>query len=128
MKAQIINPQQSQPHLMHSALLIVLQYWMIPNLGWSTKWYESKLPLLRNALVEDRLRYASNLGKEQKEQHRTTVMQRYEQEFLYFDNQHLELLKNKLNQETQDRHFHNLQVSRANKPNCKDKEIINVQI
>jgi hypothetical protein len=103
--------QQLQRHLIQSALTIVLQHWMIPNLEWSKTLYQSKIPTLRHALVEDRLQYGSNLGKDQKEQHRTTLMQRYEREYLYFDNQHLELLKNKLNDEIAENHLYKLEVS-----------------
>jgi hypothetical protein len=84
---------------------------MIPNLGWSTKLYESKLLKLRHDLVEDRLRYEPNLDNDQKGQRRIALLQRYEQEYLYFDHQYLELLKNELDAETPERHFNHLQVS-----------------
>jgi hypothetical protein len=84
---------------------------MIPNLGWSTKLFESKLLKLRHDLVEDRLRYEPNLDNDEKRQRQIALLQRYEQEYLYYDNQYLELLKNELNDEIAERHFNHLQVS-----------------
>jgi hypothetical protein len=60
---------------------------MIPNLGWSKPNNESKLPALRRALVADKLRYASHLDKDKREQHETALNKRCEREYLYFDKQ-----------------------------------------
>jgi hypothetical protein len=102
--------QPSRTHLIQSALTIVLQYWMIPNLGWPGELYESKLPILRQRIVEDRLRHELHLDKDQKEQRRQALIQRYEREYLYFDSQHLELLQSQIDDETPEKHFNNLQV------------------
>jgi hypothetical protein len=93
---------------------------MIPNLGWSKTYYESKLPALRRALVADKLKYVSHLDKDKREQHETALNKRYEREYLYFDSQHLELLQNELNAETAEMHFNTLQVSEDNSPVYSD--------
>jgi hypothetical protein len=104
------SSSQSQPHLAYAALNVVLAYWMIPNLGWSTDMYETKLLAIRDAIISDRLRYESSLDKLQVEQMRKRLYKHYEQEFLYCDTTHSQLLKDELEEESIEGYMANLQV------------------
>jgi hypothetical protein len=66
-----------EEQLVHRALRVVLQYWMVPNLGWTTMVFQEKLPLLRAAIIKK----ASQDGKKQ------TVYS--ESETGYFDEDYL---------------------------------------
>ncbi len=93
------NTKQTNCHLTHAALTIVLQHWMIPNIGWSTKLYECKILSIRNALTNDRLRYEEQQDKAQMEQSRRKFSKLYEEELLYFDEIHRRFLKDALTNE-----------------------------
>jgi hypothetical protein len=109
-RTETTSSSQSQPHLAHAALNVVLAYWMIPNLGWSTDMYETKLLTIRDAIIADKLRYESGLDKFQVEQMRKQLYKHYEQEFLYSDTVHFQLLQEELEQKNIEAHMSNLQV------------------
>jgi hypothetical protein len=96
----------------HSALGVVLQYWMLPNLGWSAEIYKSMLPNIRCEIIDNRLRFASNLSNHDKEELRRDLQFQYERTFAHFDAQHLQLLKDHLNNKSPELLLNNLQVSK----------------
>ena len=96
--------------LVDGALRVVLQYWMIPDLGWSTTLYKYNLPKIREEIIEDRLRYEVNLTEDAREEQRKALRKRYSKNYLYFDKTHLALLQAELNQENAETHLDNLQV------------------
>jgi hypothetical protein len=111
MNSLTICCNQSKSYLNHAALTVVLEYWMIPNLGWSIDKYTAKLPIIRETIIADRLRYESSLDRSQSEHIQKELLQHYEREFLYFDTIHAQMLKDAREQEKLETYLRNLVVS-----------------
>jgi hypothetical protein len=105
------DPNLHSSRVTHAALDVVLQYWIIPNLGWTTKLYTSIFPDIRREIIDNKLHLQPNRTLEQKETLRKTLQMQYERTVAYFDAEHLQLLKDKLNSETPEVYLNNLQVS-----------------
>jgi hypothetical protein len=77
--------------LAHRALRVVLQHWMVPNLGWTTSIFEEKLPPLRQVIMENLPTISSDTQYEE-----NRLKSHLENEFGYFADANFKALKEEL--------------------------------
>jgi hypothetical protein len=77
--------------LAHRALAVVLQHWMVPNLGWTTSMCQEKLQSLRPSILDHRFKNSSS------ESHGKLLLKKHlENEVGYFDEDWTAALKEQL--------------------------------
>ncbi len=86
---ELIQKERSTPDsaLACKALTIVLQHWMVPKLGWNMDSLEQRLPRLRDAIVDHRvkLRDVRDKTEEEKDQLKDKMRAALETDVGYLD-------------------------------------------
>jgi hypothetical protein len=93
-----VESTKGEGELSQRALRVVLQHWMIPNLGWNSKVLQETLSSLRLSIMSHRFKPPSD--KETPNQDREDFLSHLENDVGYFDEDYGNLLKKNLNKTT----------------------------